>query len=61
LYRSKISIQFQQMTVENYALALEYGTKYIYRTMPRMLTIFLDCSARQDMLNDEARSQRKER
>ncbi|KAJ9093722.1 hypothetical protein QFC21_006318 [Naganishia friedmannii] len=27
---------------ENYALSLRYGVKYIYRTMPRMLTLWLD-------------------
>lgn len=27
---------------ENYALSLRFGVKYIYRTMPRMLTLWLD-------------------
>ncbi|KAH7105864.1 hypothetical protein BKA62DRAFT_809018 [Auriculariales sp. MPI-PUGE-AT-0066] len=29
-------------TVQNYAKSLEYGSKYIYQTMPRMLTLWLD-------------------
>jgi hypothetical protein len=28
--------------VSNYILALKYGVKYIYQTMPRMLTLWLD-------------------
>jgi hypothetical protein len=37
-------------TVDNYARALRYGTKYIYRTMPRMLTIWMDCGERPDLV-----------
>lgn len=37
-------------TVDNYARALRYGTKYIYRTMPRMLTIWMDCGERPDLI-----------
>lgn len=40
-------------TVENYARALRYGTKYIYRTMPRMLTIWMDCAERPDLVKTE--------
>lgn len=29
-------------TVQNYLLALKFGVKYIYRTMPRLLTLWLD-------------------
>lgn len=29
-------------TCNNYLLALKYGNKYIYRTLPRALTIWLD-------------------
>lgn len=43
-------------TVENYARALRYGTKYIYRTMPRMLTIWMDCGERADLVKlDDAK------
>lgn len=28
--------------MHNYALSLEYGSKYIYQTMPRLLTLWLD-------------------
>ena len=41
------SLQCFENTVKNYSLALRYGTKYIYRTMPRMLTIWLDMGARE--------------
>lgn len=43
------SLQCFENTVKNYSLALRYGTKYIYRTMPRMLTIWLDMGARERM------------
>lgn len=37
-------------TVHDYSNALKFGTKYIYRTMPRMLTIWLDCGAKKEIL-----------
>lgn len=36
------SVICHAFTVENYAQALRYGTKNIYQTMPRMLTLWLD-------------------
>ncbi|TIA92820.1 hypothetical protein E3P81_01253 [Wallemia ichthyophaga] len=37
------------MTVKYYSRALCYGTKYIYQTMPRMLTLWMDFGARSDV------------
>jgi len=34
--------QYHYHTVQNYLSALKFGVKYIYRTMPRLLTIWLD-------------------
>jgi serine/threonine-protein kinase ATR len=36
------SAGFNYFTCHNYIQALHHGVKYIYRTMPRMLTIWLD-------------------
>lgn len=36
-------------TVQNYLLALKHGVKYIYRTMPRLLTIWLDLGENYDL------------
>ncbi|KAL7422782.1 hypothetical protein Q5752_002077 [Cryptotrichosporon argae] len=34
--------KYHQFTCQNYVEALHYGVKYIYQTMPRLLTIWLD-------------------
>ncbi|CDZ97128.1 serine threonine-protein kinase atr [Phaffia rhodozyma] len=49
----EVSMQILQLTVENYARALRFGTKFIYRTMPRMLTIWLDNGAKEHILQLE--------
>ena len=30
-------------TVRNYSKAIRFGTKYIYQTVPRLLTVWLHC------------------
>lgn len=47
-------------TVENYARSLRYGTKYIYRTMPRMLTIWMDCAERPDLVQTDPTADKRE-
>jgi serine/threonine-protein kinase ATR len=47
-------------TVENYARALRHGTKYIYRTMPRMLTIWMDCAERPDLVKSDPKADKPE-
>jgi serine/threonine-protein kinase ATR len=42
-----------QLTCLNYKLALEKGNKYIYRTMPRMLTIWLDLTESKDSKEEQ--------
>ncbi|KZW04164.1 hypothetical protein EXIGLDRAFT_758462 [Exidia glandulosa HHB12029] len=37
-------------TVQNYASSLQYGSKYIYQTMPRMLTLWLDLGEEKPIL-----------
>lgn len=34
--------EFLQFIIRHYGHALEYGSKYIYQCMPRMLTLWLD-------------------
>jgi hypothetical protein len=31
---------------ENYAKSLEFGTKYTYQTLPRLLTLWLDIASK---------------
>lgn len=38
----RVRHRYNYHTVNNYIQALTYGVKYIYRTMPRLLTIWLD-------------------
>lgn len=50
-----------RFTVDNYAKALRYGTKFIYRTLPRMLTIWLDQGARPDIIRAQNQKSSSER
>ena len=34
--------EFLQFIIRHYGHALEYGSKYIYQCMPRMLSLWLD-------------------
>ena len=36
-------------TCQNYVYALQHGVKYIYQTMPRMLTLWLDLGEHKDL------------
>lgn len=40
-------------TCKNFALALQYGSKYIYHTLPRLLTLWLDTAEQPDILRIE--------
>lgn len=39
---SAVSADFLISTCKNYSRSLEIGTKYIYQTLPRMTTLWLD-------------------
>lgn len=41
----------------NFAKALNYGSKYIYQTMPRMLTLWLDYGEDDDQMRSEGSKQ----
>ena len=41
-----------KLVVENYLRSLAYGAKYIYQTMPRILTLWLDLGAESEELPD---------
>jgi serine/threonine-protein kinase ATR len=41
---------YNQHTCAQYLAALKCGTKYIYQTMPRMLTLWLDMGESKDLL-----------
>ncbi|KAL2883978.1 serine/threonine-protein kinase M1 [Colletotrichum sp. CLE4] len=40
--------EYTRLVVENYLRSLNYGTKYIYQTMPRILTLWLEFGAQVD-------------
>ena len=55
--------EIAKMVVENYGRSLQFGAKYIYQTMPRLLTLWLDLGSalmepldRRYPLNDEGRT-----
>nr|XP_031859926.1 uncharacterized protein CI109_004533 [Kwoniella shandongensis]KAA5526998.1 hypothetical protein CI109_004533 [Kwoniella shandongensis] len=45
---------FHYYTCFNYVLALQHGVKYIYQTMPRMLTIWLDLGESKELKKHDA-------
>nr|WPS94695.1 serine/threonine-protein kinase [Naematelia aurantialba] len=45
---------FNHQTCHYFAQALRYGVKFIYRTMPRMLTIWLDLGETKDLKKHES-------
>ena len=40
---------FNYQTCHMYCQALQHGVKYIYQTMPRMLTLWLDLGESKDL------------
>ncbi|KAI3544873.1 phosphatidylinositol 3 [Colletotrichum filicis] len=40
--------EYTRLVVENYLRSLNYGTKYLYQTMPRILTLWLEFGAQVD-------------
>jgi serine/threonine-protein kinase ATR len=43
-----VTFQYHRLIVENYIRSLTYGTKYIYQTLPRALTLWLEMGAQVD-------------
>lgn len=39
------------LVVHNFSKALRYGTKFLYQSLPRLLTIWLDFAARDEFRN----------
>ncbi|KAK1971971.1 phosphatidylinositol 3 [Colletotrichum sublineola] len=40
--------EYTRLIIENYLRSLNYGTKYLYQTLPRILTLWLEFGARVD-------------
>lgn len=49
-----------KLVIENYIRSLNYGTKYLYQTLPRILTLWLDLGAQVDKAPDGKVSLSKE-
>lgn len=49
---SYITGETARLVIENYLRSLNYGTKYIYQTLPRLLTLWLDLGSQVDKAVD---------